>query len=75
MIIPALFIYQEACISLVDSVQARVQAEESGQGTNTNWVTIQKNPQGGIFQGALRARGGWYRLEVQAFAGGVAIGS
>ncbi|RYF70617.1 MAG: T9SS C-terminal target domain-containing protein, partial [Cytophagaceae bacterium] len=56
----------------VDSVQARVQAEESGQGTNTNWVTIQRNPQGGIFQGALRARGGWYRLEVQAFIGGVA---
>lgn len=59
----------------VDSVQARVQAEESGQGTNTNWVTIQKNPQGGIFQGALRARGGWYRLEVQAFIGGVATGT
>ena len=50
----------------VDSVQARVQAEENGQGLNTDWVTIQRNPQGGIFQGALRAKGGWYRLEVQA---------
>ncbi|GAB2550609.1 T9SS type A sorting domain-containing protein [Spirosoma aerophilum] len=54
----------------VDSVQARLQIEENGQGTSTNWVTIQRNPKGGIFQGALRGRGGWYRLEVQAFVGG-----
>ncbi len=58
----------------VDSVRARVQAEETGQGLNTNWTTIQRNPQGGIFQGSLRAKGGWYRLEVQAFVGGVSIG-
>ena len=57
----------------VDSVQARVQAEETGQGLSTNWVTIQRNPQGGVFQGSVRAKGGWYRLEVQAFAGGTAV--
>ncbi|WP_020604429.1 sialate O-acetylesterase [Spirosoma spitsbergense] len=57
----------------VDSVQARVQAEETGQGLNTNWVTVQRNPQGGIFQGSIRAKGGWYRLEVQAFAGGKVV--
>ena len=59
----------------VDSVQARVQAEENGQGLNTDWVTIQRNPQGGIFQGALRAKGGWYRLEVQGFVGGIVVGN
>jgi hypothetical protein len=59
----------------VDSVQARVQAEAVGQGLNTNWVTIQRKPQGGLFQGPLRAKGGWYRLEVQAFAGGTIVGS
>ncbi|ADB41072.1 sialate O-acetylesterase [Spirosoma linguale] len=59
----------------VDSVQARLQVEVAGQGLNTNWVTIQRNPQGGIFQGSIRARGGWYRLEVQAFVGGVATAS
>ena len=59
----------------IDSVQARVQAEAAGQGLNTDWVTIQRKPQGGIFQGALRAKGGWYRLEVQAFAGGAVLGS
>lgn len=54
----------------VDSVQARVQAEAAGQGLDTDWITVQRRPQGGIFQGALRAKGGWYRLQVQAFAGG-----
>lgn len=58
-----------------DSVQARVQVEETGQGLSSNWVTIQRNSQGGIFQGALKAKGGWYRLEVQSFAGDKVIGS
>ncbi|QKZ11832.1 T9SS type A sorting domain-containing protein [Spirosoma sp. KUDC1026] len=59
----------------VDSVQARVQAEVSGQGINTNWTTIQRNPQGGVFQGSLRAQGGWYRLEVRALSAGVELGT
>ena len=58
-----------------DSVQARVQSEETGQGFNTDWATIQRNPHGGIFQGSLKAKGGWYRLEVQSFSGGKVIGS
>lgn len=58
-----------------DSVQARVQVEETGQGLSSDWITIQRNGQGGIFQGALKAKGGWYRLEVQSFAGGKVIGS
>ncbi|UHG90957.1 sialate O-acetylesterase [Spirosoma oryzicola] len=59
----------------VDSVQARVVAEQSGQGINTEWATVQRNPQGGIFQSSLRAKGGWYRLEVQAFSGGAIVGT
>lgn len=64
-----------SCYQPVDSVQARVQAEVAGQGLNTDWVTIQRKPQGGVFQGPLRAKGGWYRLEVQAFASGTIVGS
>ena len=64
-----------SCYQPIDSVQARVQAETAGQGLNTDWVTIQRNPQGGVFQGPLRAKGGWYRLEVQAFADGAIVGS
>lgn len=59
----------------VDSVQARVVAEVNGQGLNTNWTTVQRNPAGGVFQGSLRVQGGWYRLEVQAFASGSVLGS
>lgn len=58
-----------------DSVQARVQVEETGQGFSSDWITIQRNGQGGIFQGALKAKGGWYRLEVQSFVGGKVIGN
>lgn len=59
----------------IDSVQARVVAEAAGQGIDTPWTTIQRNPQGGIFQGSVRAQGGWYRLETQVFSGGVIIGN
>ena len=59
----------------IDSVQARVQAEVDGQGLNTDWITIQRKPQGGVFQGPLRAKGGWYRLEVQAYAAGAVVGT
>lgn len=59
----------------VDSVQARVQAEVAGQGVNTDWVTLQRNVRGGIFQGSLLVRGGWYRLEVQAFSKGAVVGT
>jgi hypothetical protein len=54
----------------IDSLQARLVAEVVGQGINTNWVTVRRSPQGGVFQGAVKGTGGWYRLEVQAFQGG-----
>lgn len=58
----------------VDSVQARLVVENTGQGISTNWQTVQRNPQGGIFQGPVRGTTGWYRLEVRAFAGRDVIG-
>lgn len=57
----------------VDSVQARLIAEVVGQGINTNWTTVQRNPQGGVIQGSIRGTGGWYRLEVRAFRRGQVI--
>ncbi|MBC8151841.1 MAG: T9SS type A sorting domain-containing protein [Bacteroidetes bacterium] len=57
-----------------DSIQARLSRETPGQGTPTEWTTIQRNPVGGIFQGAVRGTGGWYQLEVRAFSGGVILG-
>lgn len=58
----------------VDSVQARLVVENPDQGFTTNWQTVQRNPQGGIFQGPVRGTSGWYRLEVRAFAGRDVIG-
>lgn len=57
----------------VDSLQTRLIAEKAGQGINTRWTTLQRAVQGGIFQGSVRGTGGWYRLEVQAFYGGVVV--
>ncbi len=57
----------------IDSVQARVVAESAGQGTTTNWQTIQRNLQGGVFRSKLVASNGWYRLQIQAFANGTVL--
>ena len=49
----------------VDRIEARVVAVSAGQGTQTNWQTIQQNPQGGFFSGNIQVRGGWYQLEIR----------
>ncbi len=41
----------------VSRVEARVQAR-NGQGTSSDWVTIQANPSGGNYAGVLTVRGG-----------------
>lgn len=50
---------------LLDSVEARAVARSAGQGTTTNWVTLQANPINGQFNGTLQISGGWYRIEVR----------
>ncbi|WP_234736694.1 T9SS type A sorting domain-containing protein [Tellurirhabdus bombi] len=58
----------------VTRVEARLVVMNAGQGINTDWTTIQNNPQGGIFQGTLTGRGGWYRLEVRGWNGTALVG-
>lgn len=58
----------------VDSIQARLIAEVTGQGINTDWATVQRNPQGGVYQGPVRGFGGWYRLEVRGMYKGAIVG-
>jgi PKD repeat protein len=50
---------------VIDRVEARVVPVVSGQGQQTNWQTIQQNPQGGFFAGSITVQGGWYQLEVR----------
>lgn len=58
----------------IDSVQARLVTEVSGQGIDTDWQTIQRLPSGGVFQGPVRGRTGWYRLQLRVMSGGTIIG-
>jgi hypothetical protein len=57
----------------VSRIDARVQAR-NGQGSSSDWVTIQANPTGGNFAGDLTVRGGWYNLEVRGMNGDQQVG-
>lgn len=58
----------------VSRVEARVQAR-NGQGTSSDWVTIQASPSGGNYAGVLTVRGGWYNLEVRGMNGDQPVGT
>ncbi|MFC5413032.1 sialate O-acetylesterase [Larkinella bovis] len=58
----------------ITKVEARLVKMNEGQGIDTDWQTIQTNPRGGVFQGPLNGRGGWYRLEVRAWDGTTLVG-
>jgi len=58
----------------VNRVEARLVVMNPNQGVGTDWMLLQDNPQGGIFQGGIRALGGWYRLEVRGMLGGSVVG-
>ena len=57
----------------IDRVEARLVPVLPGQGFATAWLVVQTNPQNGIFQGSLRAQGGWYTLEVRGLRAGVIV--
>ncbi|PRY42958.1 putative repeat protein (TIGR01451 family) [Spirosoma oryzae] len=50
---------------LLDAVEARAVARSAGQGTTTDWTTLQANPINGQFNGTLQISGGWYQIEVR----------
>jgi Carbohydrate esterase, sialic acid-specific acetylesterase/Secretion system C-terminal sorting domain len=52
----------------VERIDARLIAINGGR--TIDWTTIDFNPTGGGFRGALAAIGGWYRLEVRAVVAG-----
>ena len=57
----------------LDAVEARMVARVVGQGTNTNWATLQASPVNGQFNGTLIAQGGWYRIEVRGLRNGQVV--
>ncbi|WP_051397981.1 T9SS type A sorting domain-containing protein [Runella limosa] len=54
----------------IDRVEARVVPMVGGQGEQTDWRTIQENPQGGFYSGSISVRGGWYELQIRGMANG-----
>lgn len=59
----------------IDAVEARAVARAQGQGTTTNWTTIQTSPSNGQFNGTLTISGGWYTLEVRGKRNGQVVAS
>lgn len=51
------------------SIEARLVTVTIGGGVSTDWVRIADKVKGGSFSGRLKARGGWYKLEVRAMNG------
>ncbi|GAB2562080.1 T9SS type A sorting domain-containing protein [Spirosoma aerophilum] len=58
----------------VSRIDARVLAR-NGQGTSSDWVTIQSNPSSGNYAGDLDVLGGWYNLEVRGMKGDQLVGT
>ena len=57
----------------LDAVEARIVARVAGQGTSTNWATLQASPVNGQFNGTLVGQGGWYRIEVRGLRNGQVV--
>ena len=51
--------------SAVDRVEAQLTPVAAGQGTATDWQTVQTNPTSSIFLGHITGVGGWYVLTVR----------
>ncbi|GAB2550616.1 sialate O-acetylesterase [Spirosoma aerophilum] len=58
----------------ITRVEARLQARD-GQGSSTDWRTIQTSPAGGVFAGDLTGSGGWYNLDVRGMNGDQQVGN
>ncbi|WP_338870891.1 hypothetical protein WBJ53_23950 [Spirosoma sp. SC4-14] len=58
----------------LDAIEAHVVARATGQGTSTDWTTIQSNPSNGQFSGTLTVNGGWYKIEVRGKRNGQIVG-
>lgn len=52
------------------TVEARLIPVVEGQGTETDWQLVDDQLLGGTFSGKVFGKGGWYKLQVRAFANG-----
>jgi len=58
----------------VDRVEAQLTPVNAGQGSGTDWQTVQTNPSNNLFLGFVTGAGGWYVLTVRTIVGGNVTG-
>ena len=63
------------CAVSANSVQVKLVPVQVNQGTLLDWTSLDANPAGGLFQGQVKAKGGWYTLWIRSLVNGKAVDS
>ncbi len=63
------------CAVAATSVQVKLVPVQANQGTLVNWTSLDAMPAGGLFQGQIKAKGGWYTLWIRSLVNGKALDS
>jgi hypothetical protein len=63
------------CTVAANSVQVKLVPVQANQGTLLNWTTLDAHAAGGLFQGQVKAKGGWYTLWIRSLTDGKVIDS
>jgi hypothetical protein len=63
------------CAVAATSVQVKLVPVQASQGTPVNWTSLDTTPAGGLFQGQIKAKGGWYTLWIRSLVNGKALDS
>lgn len=63
------------CAVAANSVQVKLVPVQLNQGTLVDWTSLDANPVGGLFQGQVKAKGGWYTLWIRSLVNGKAVDS
>jgi len=58
------------CPANLDRIEARLVARTAGQGTTTDWQTVEVTPISGYYSGTVTGAGGWYDLQVRGVLNG-----
>lgn len=68
------FYLSGTCPSDLDRIEAKLLPRATGQGTATNWQTVENNPVSGYYCGTITGDGGWYNVQVRGIKNGQAVG-
>ncbi len=63
------------CAVASTSVQVKLVPVQANQGTPINWTSLDATPAGGLFQGQIKAKGGWYTLWIRSLVDGKVLDS